>query len=137
MGTNYYFMYNGEKLHIGKSSFGWEFVFQAYPKYSIYDKAGWDDFIHSSRMRTEHSTDQNEKLKNVIIDEDENEIDEMDFWLIVDTAKRQQRYNFAENIRDRLPQILNLVDEEIKKYGSISNAWKDAEGYAVMLGEFS
>lgn len=63
MGTNFYATTEppcphcgagGERLHIGKSSIGWEFLFAPYPELGLTSFAAWKAFLASREIRDEY-----------------------------------------------------------------------------------
>ncbi|TNC14946.1 hypothetical protein FF100_05060 [Methylobacterium terricola] len=63
MGTNYYVDFKppcpccgegGEKLHIGKSSGGWEFLFAPYPEHGLTSFAAWKDYLKDRTILNEY-----------------------------------------------------------------------------------
>uniref|UniRef100_A0A6M3XVU4 Uncharacterized protein n=1 Tax=viral metagenome TaxID=1070528 RepID=A0A6M3XVU4_9ZZZZ len=91
MGTNYYLRkgickeceHPKEELHIGKSSCGWTFIFQAHD----------EPFIHSANDW------KNELPKGRIFDEYGEEISEDDFWKMV-KDKEKAKHDLAEDYSD-------------------------------------
>lgn len=92
MGTNYYMLSNNqtecphcgqlhkEKVHIGKASAGWQFVFQAHK-----DVRNINDW----RLKLKHSH---------IIDEYDNDISYDDFFSMVDSRRDlQSHYEYVSN----------------------------------------
>jgi acetone carboxylase gamma subunit len=87
MGTNYYVNINGEKIHVGKCSCGWKFLF--YKSNYIYD---WETAVEVT-------------LHHLITDEENNEILFPDFWHMVYEHQTEKTdtdcemidgYNFCE-----------------------------------------
>ena len=129
MGTNYYC---GD-LHIGKSSYGWEFTFQAHPKHDIMCKNDWDMYLKDKR----------------IIDEYDRELTFEEFQDVVVPSKREERYggkllnHFDEMQKDEFRRMqkfawenrvpVYITQEEVNP----PNVWKDSQGYAFSIGEFS
>lgn len=63
MGTNYYTAGDppcpccgrgGEELHIGKSSFGWQFLIAPYPERGLTSFKAWREFLADKRIRDEY-----------------------------------------------------------------------------------
>jgi hypothetical protein len=114
MGTNYYLVGPpapwGEptRLHIGKKSYGWVFLFRAY------------DFPHKTIARTQQWQALLEDLVGIgdctIEDEYEAEISYSDFWAMVVNSKKPW------GARQRQP--------------SVGGAWQD-EGYGSSTAWFS
>ena len=78
MGTNYYAKVGKEKIHIGKSSYGWTFCFHATDTIKSYEE--WIKFIENNDIK--------------IIDEYFEEFDLMFFVKLVE-SKRDAKRNHA------------------------------------------
>lgn len=87
MGTNYYLRRNvcetckhvGEELHIGKSSMGWTFSFQALSEPFIHSEEDWRSELAKG---------------GAIFDEYGESISHDEFWAKVD-SKRKEKHNHA------------------------------------------
>lgn len=81
MSINYYVNWQGTKLHIGKSSESWEFIWQAYPELDIFTVKDWSDFFISN------------KIEGNIIDEYDNNVSIIEFFnSIADNNSRCKKY---------------------------------------------
>ena len=81
MSTNYYVDWQGTRLHIGKSSAGWEFLWQAYPELDIFTVKDWSDFLVSN------------KLESNIVDEYEGKISIIEFFnSVADNTHRNKKF---------------------------------------------
>lgn len=125
MGTNYYLKTDvceccgreRERVHIGKSSSGWPFLFRGYRQWppdgvpaSITSAAEWRQFL-------EHSIG----LKGQIVDEYGRAHSLDDLWsLVVDKRK-----------------LTTGPDSCSYKHGSSQSEWYDSEGYRFSDSEFS
>ena len=58
MGTNYYIKLNDDIVHIGKASWGWQFIFQANTNYYESNKRGINRFLklHKDQLYDEYGT---------------------------------------------------------------------------------
>lgn len=95
MGTNYYAVKKkptiGEPLHIGKSSYGWKFLFQEINKYNGFDEnleihtyKQWKDFLEN-----------NDEI--VILDEYDEQISAKDFLQMVEEKQKiENKDNFSD-----------------------------------------
>lgn len=54
MGTNYYFIYENVKIHIGKQSGGWKFLFREYPDLNTMEH--WAVFLTKGVIQDEYDT---------------------------------------------------------------------------------
>lgn len=123
MGTNYYIQReNGEEIHIGKASFGWQFIFQTNPEYYESTRVGVNRFLKLN--------------KNNLYDEYGERVRIEDFWDMVEKKKdgltlkeyydypdclqyydRGEKIYIPEHQRDRvyedLPQDLRTVERFI------------------------
>lgn len=115
MGTNYYLKINCCKecgrhdlVHIGKSSWGWAFLFtNTYP-----DKKKWKKVIDTS-------------VGISIVDEYHHKISKKKFWAMVEERKDQQNMFTFKGERNR-------YEENPEQYEYI-----DPEGYRFAKQEFS
>jgi hypothetical protein len=151
MGTNYYFKAKAGELaqcgeiHIGKSSGGWAFSFQAYeeeggerelatsyqgalrvkvtiPRLVIKSWAEWQAFLHATA--------------GVIVDEYGSEISLDEFEELVRSLSPGQTWGEGG------PRLLNHVDHLVEnqhRYGKVDpkRDWKDAQGFSFCAAEFS
>lgn len=83
MGTNYYVSVEppcehcgrgGENLHVGKQSFGWAFLFAAYPERMLTSAKSWREFLQATTAP--------------LVDEYGETIDKDRFWKMVDANKK-------------------------------------------------
>lgn len=141
MGNNFYLYCEQEKLHIGRSGYGWEFIFEAHPKLNIYSWEDWQEHLDISLRSPNY----------ILIDDENNRLSLDEFVDVVDAKKRQERYGegkllnhfdelqreeFEKRILLRQQRGLPFTDIKLKET-SVCNVWKDADGYAVVLGEFA
>jgi hypothetical protein len=107
MGTNYYLRKNicdkcehaKEELHIGKSSRGWFFAFQAHDKPYIYSVKDWERELKTGRIFNEYG----------------EEVSSEDFWEIVKRKKKEPHNHALE-----CPSVDDWVDEN---GNSFSRRW--------------
>ncbi len=118
MGTNYYVEKNkcdccgrsDREYHIGKSSIGWCFCFQAYPWIKLSTWKDWKEFL----------LDQN------IIDEYGHRVGYDEFVAMVEGFKSPKNNKYQHNV-------------ESKKSGNYNTEydWDDDDGYPFTTREFS
>lgn len=110
MGMNYYVKIGKTELHIGKSSIGWQFLFQGHIGYDLDSKLEWLMFLS--------------KYKKHIYDSDEQKIS----------------FNeLRELIERKSPNDLTLkshYDECVKSNQLEHFVKKDSEGYTIIFNEF-
>lgn len=117
MGTNYYVPLDpckhcgraDEKIHLGKSSYGWKFHFRGYRdtyQPDIKSVNDWKDFLAGKQ----------------IFDEYGKEISHTDFWQFVE-GKQQGRSNLEDPLRPN-------------PYSTGPRVWYDDEGYWFCDYEF-
>lgn len=132
MGTNYYLRTKPcktcgsvkKEIHIGKSSYGWQFLFRSHPEENIFSYKQWLDEINDPNKEVI-----NEYGEVVSIDE---------FRDCVENNKRRSMINHY-NVFNNHPQNeneLEYVKGKMFKYVSGSNYQKDEEGYSFLLEEF-
>lgn len=115
MGINYYQEKNicqcckrYDRQHIGKSSVGWQFVFQAY---------------NTDKKQIKSFKDWKKELQDGVIVNDFGQIVPLeDFLSMVESKKSESN---------------NQYDWLVKHNRYLDNDWKDKEGYAFSLSEFS
>jgi len=127
MGTNYYLKFKERKinqpdLHIGKKSYGWQFSFQAHESDEYYD-------IPNLKSKKEYESFL-KKHKDEIFNEYNENISFDDFFDIVHSSMKNTK---NKNHTDY------MFNEYLKKYPyeDISDNFKDNEGYAFCLTDFS
>ncbi len=54
MGTNYYVKLGNDKLHIGKKSYGWKFLFQSYPDKLLQNFEDWTALLALNKIYNEY-----------------------------------------------------------------------------------
>jgi hypothetical protein len=143
MGTNYYtfterkckhkekeeycwncFNTGFEKLHIGKSSVGWQFSFKGY-KHFIETFQDWEKFLKDKKIYNEYG--------------EEVTYDEL-FDRILDKQSNPDNLNHTEYCRREY--ITNRTGELVPNYQhSLEHGWNDCEidpkGYSFSFCEFS
>lgn len=123
MGTNYYFKTESKKLHIGKSSFGWEFLFRKNEDLGLNSRQDWLDFLYMNQDR------------GIIRDEFGKEESLITFAEITDSNHRQKMFNMRH-----LGNLKNFYEEMKKTYSPIPEkelkVFQDSDGYAIMNREF-
>lgn len=144
MGTNYYMHVTGKKalefgssvVHIGKSSFGWEFNFQGYRPGNNGDEAtgsitSWADW--KAVLSESGSICQNEDGKKVTLKEFINlvEVDKAPGVFFKPEKGLVLLNHIDEILRDT--QYQDVWDE----YRDVTRCWKDAQGYAFTTTRFS
>lgn len=133
MGINYYHVNKrcekcgavGDKKHIGKSSFGWQFHFRGYRDDNIISYIDWIKELQDQ--------------KKIILDEDGEEMSLDDFKkMVMDKLDGINHYNVVLN--------LPMTDKEKSHCAARSNVpvggladrtWKDNGGHAFTDWEFS
>lgn len=146
MGMNYYARNKntGERIHIGKSSYGWDFLFEACPRENLFSFGSWIVFLEEFSKDFE------------IIDEENRTVSNKDFIHVVSPASRTKKYR--EYMNDEKAELSNhFYHRQLEEFertrktaenngfpylGKVKdmqpcNIWRDADGYSVMLGEFS
>lgn len=141
MGMNYYY-YDFEKrsvYHIGKSSYGWEFTFEAQPKIDVYSSSQWKIFLDLHIGEGE------------IRDEEDKKVGILEFLELIDKKYRKEKYTPDGQLKSHFDHVQSKDFEDIKslrlqhgiplnlKLEDIqpSNCWKDWNGNSIILGEFS
>ena len=109
MGTNYYAKHpgmDGEGLHIGKRSAGWEFTFRAHPEFGLTSSTAWSDFLDHPWV--------------AIFAEYGVQVTASEFWedVAVRSVGAVRRHTFDTD--------MSMGDRE----------WRDAEGYTFFDAEF-
>ena len=137
MGTNYYHQSDcckhckrSDKRHIGKSSKGWQFSFQGYKA----DKFPEDGDIKVSNLEIKSYKDwlavlwKSLKIDKTgkIINEYGNEISFDDFVLMVKNHQGEPNNQYDHCSERQAEHVFDM-----------SRDWKDEEGYAFTLAEFS
>lgn len=152
MGMNYYFerVDLKKKWHIGKSSYGWEFHFEAHPELDVYSSEQWLNYIAEGLSKTFWKTyAPHSEFKSRLIDEEGKDIAFEEFLNVVSTEKRkesykgeiksyyrylqEEEYNRMVELRKERGILLDIQLEDIHP----SNCWLDDSGYSVSIGEFS
>lgn len=100
MGTNYYLEENGESLHIGKSSAGWEFSFRGYDE----DIRSWKDW-------------QNKIAGRDVIDEYGGKMSFTDFKRMVESSEGQNHTAYCKKKYEDIYLDLWQDDEGYSFYG--------------------
>lgn len=128
MGTNYYWQYNEclsckrfDRLHIGKSSGGWQFNFRGYRDYNIefhgvavnINIRSWKDWQDLIR-----------KGNGKIVNEYGEEVTLQYLMENVETPERKKMLNFYDYCTKNHPEMKDDI-------------WKDEEGYSFHDREFS
>lgn len=101
------------ELHIGKSSYGWKFVFQQQEIYNPLNR--WTNLLNSYRSWKEFLT----TAPVVIINECNEEVNKEEFFKMVEEKQNE----IHPNIREK---------EQMKEF-----EYLDGEGYRIQIGEFS
>ena len=96
---------NYEKIHIGKSSFGWKFIFD-YNHFKYYDlnRKSINDFLCRNDVK--------------LYDEYGEQVSIDDFWILVDSKKDGYDNMSYYKDNDTLPFILfeELIPDDLKEY---------------------
>lgn len=132
MGTNYYVEddptcnnpEHTETLHVGKSSAGWIFGFQAYPEKGLISWAAWQAFLTNKEIKDEYE-------RSITFDE---------FRHLVESKQRSEG-------RDPGKKNISRMDLAVRRNPDIwgphyiepdpDREWSDPEGYDFYSGEFS
>lgn len=89
MGTNYYVVKNkpsvSEPIHIGKSSAGWLFLFQAQDR--TWDGVAWNDYDQLKQWLKTYTVERNEY---VIVDEYDEIVSYDDFICLVESKQNDE-----------------------------------------------
>lgn len=108
-----------ERIHIGKSSAGWQFSFRAYPDLKLISFDSWIDFLIDKKIYNEY----NEEVK--LTD-------------LVDTIIHKQNENFKSHTDYcralKQGDYYNSASTIIHGY---EDCFKDKEGYNFITTEFS
>lgn len=123
MGTNYYAVRNGcehchrgdDQLHIGKSSAGWSFSFQAYCQVETWDEKPIDSW---ERWQEVLQSD------DVVIRDEYEEIVTFDELAALVAGKIDEKLNHTTYMRVHHPQ-------------SAEGCTLDGDGYSFSTGDFS
>jgi len=121
---------DGEKIHIGKSSYGWAFSFQAHPDLDIMTYQDW------LRTMKEHKD-------WVIIDENDEEISYMDFLSMVQHKKdgicsaRLSNGSYPLNAKEKEYLERQSTRKEIWESQEKCHFWVDEGNYGFTDLEFS
>lgn len=67
MSTNYYVEFNGEKLHVGKSSVGWHFAVRVYPDKQINNLNDWLELLVDIRHSLTDEYDQQVSFTDLVM----------------------------------------------------------------------
>ena len=131
MGTNYYYKdLTGKEYHIGKSSYGWEFSFQAQPDLDIYTYDHWYSFLEDKERERFYLEDDN----YCIFDEYGDTYSYVSLFRdIISTEVRRVIYSAGKD-DERI--LLNHHDYCIKN-GHHTGTYKDVRGYSFDLTDFS
>ncbi len=54
MGTNYFIDYGNQKIHIGKKSAGWKFIFHENEELNLHTKKDWINFLKKRKIYDEY-----------------------------------------------------------------------------------
>ncbi len=149
MSTNYFAILNhceccnrSNKLHIGKSSWGWAFMFRGYSgKLGFIEDSDDKDLEVPEDFNLKSWNQWKEYLKDKpIIDEYNDIIDYSDFVNMVEGVKSPDfvRDDGHKN-KDHITEILNdnrYVDIH-KQYTNPDLHWHDEDGYSFSANEFS
>ena len=133
MGTNYYVKRDpcphcgrsDDRLHIGKSSFGWTFTFQG-----------------TETIRSEDDWRRELAKPDVIIqDEYDRPVTQEEFWLMVD-SKRDSLWNHARDVYDPNSSYTKYEQQSHSTYRTPvlhdpPREWLDDKGNSFSLGDFS
>ncbi|MEM2159408.1 MAG: hypothetical protein QXN55_00450 [Candidatus Nitrosotenuis sp.] len=116
-----------DEYHIGKKSFGWEFMFRGYLSCDAFEIRSWDEW----RMHILRSGGQ-------IFDEEHRTISYYDFIDMVEKSKEKYRPWMPDGqpaAEERIPQSHY---EYCLKHNLITTAdWLDKDGWSFYAGEFS
>lgn len=133
---------NKNLIPIGKSVYGWEFLFKAYPKENLFSFNDWIVFL-------------DERLKEYEIVEDSKVIPFKKFVEIVSTESRKKQFRESSN-NEKAELNNHFYERQVEEYKrkrefseshgvpylvklkdiQPDNIWLDADGYSVILGEF-
>jgi len=91
MGTNYYVKKEDNSIHIGKSSFGWKFLFQENNEY--YDKKDKSSIFRFLKLN-----------KTTFINEYNEKVDVEEFWKMVEQKQQSgttihEYYGYPESLK--------------------------------------
>lgn len=70
MGTNYYTKKRNKNMHIGKSSMGWQFLFQGYKEFNLNSKEDWIKYLIRYKKKIYNEYDEEvslEEFKEMIV----------------------------------------------------------------------
>lgn len=109
MGTNYYTKKRNKDFHIGKSSIGWQFLFQGYKEFNLNSKKDWFKYL--------------KRYNKKIYDEYEEEIDLNDFFKLIETKNSNSN-------------LLNHYDECVKTNQLEDYCNKDEDNYTILYNDF-
>lgn len=110
MGMNYFVKVGSKELHIGKSSIGWQFLFEGHKGYDLDSKNEWLHFLSKYR-------------KNIYDSEEQ---------LITFNELRE----IIERKSARDLTLKNHYDECLKSDKLENHTIKDDEGYTIIFNEF-
>lgn len=110
MGINYYVMIGKTELHIGKSSIGWQFLFQGYKGYGLDSKIEWLHYLS--------------KYRKNIYDEDNVKVSFDEIRELIERKSPKDE------------KLLNHYDECVKSNYNIEETIKDDDGYTIIFNEF-
>jgi len=132
MGTNYYYEdISGKKYHIGKSSYGWQFSFQAQPKLDVYSNRQWKSFL--SEKQQEYNF-HNVNEKSIVVNEYDERVDIDEFFDdIVSHSVRLKRWQNDDNSRKKLKNQTDYVEGSYYE----GQYYNDIDGYSFTIGDFS
>lgn len=109
MGMNFYIKSNDKEIHIGKSSLGWQFLFEGNKELNLNSKKEWIDFLFNNE-------------ENIY-----NELNEI--------IPKNEFLELIEFKSSKNKLLLNHYDETIK-VGYKEDVIKDIDGYTILYNEF-
>lgn len=134
MGMNYYLKSKPCKecgncavtLHIGKSSYGWQFHFRGYPMDFITTLKDWKREFTTGNREIRNENNEILSIEDFLrmIEEKKDGISPYNIWMNIPQTEEERRYLKNNGYRD--------VGNE-RRY----QFWKDNEGYSFDNGEFS
>lgn len=133
MGKNYYYLDEHEKQwHVGKSSYGWKFIFRAQPELDIYTSYDWLDFL---RDGIDRRPDQ-----RVFVDEYDNDVD-LEYWeefnYDQDSRLRIMNEKRAENDIGPFQELYDQIWHMKENNYDTRDYYRDNHGNIMTLGDFS
>lgn len=149
MGTNYYAEHNhckccnrSNKIHIGKSSFGWAFNFRGYDgKYGYIDDDNNQSVTVPESLELKSWSQWKEYLQNLpIVDEYGDRVEYQEFVEMVETYKNPG-YDLGEGRvnKDHITEILSdpRYRDIWSEYQNPDEHWHDQLGYSFSSRYFS